>query len=120
MSKALSVDLRERVLSAISTGSSHREAADRFGVSAASVSRWRSQLKRIGHVRPGPLGGDRQSHKLEVHGGVILAKLEAKPDITLLELCAALRLDGIDVSKSAVHRFLVRHEQTRKKRLATP
>jgi hypothetical protein len=26
---------------------------------------------------------------------------------------------GISISKSALHRFLVRHEQTRKKRLAT-
>lgn len=42
MSKALSLDLRTRVLAAVSDGSSHREAAARFGVSAASVSRWRA------------------------------------------------------------------------------
>lgn len=115
MSKALSVDLRARVLSAVSSGASHREAAERFGVSAASVSRWRNLMKRSGHVRPGPLGGDRQSHKIEAHGATILAKLEAKPDITLAELCEALQQDGMAVSKSAMHRFLVRHDQTRKK-----
>lgn len=38
MSKALSVDLRERVLAAVANGA-HREVAERFGVSAASVSR---------------------------------------------------------------------------------
>lgn len=38
MSKALSVDLRVRVLAAVSAGATHREAAERFGVSAASVS----------------------------------------------------------------------------------
>jgi len=36
MSKALSLDLRTRVLSAVHAGATHREAAERFGVSAAS------------------------------------------------------------------------------------
>lgn len=40
MSKALSVDLRERAVAAAREGATHREAAERFGVSAASVSRW--------------------------------------------------------------------------------
>ncbi|MEM6971342.1 MAG: helix-turn-helix domain-containing protein, partial [Pseudomonadota bacterium] len=42
MSKALSVDLRIRVLAAVEAGASHRQAAERFGVSAACVSRWRA------------------------------------------------------------------------------
>ena len=120
MSKALSVDLRERVLSALSAGASHREAAERFGVSTASVSRWRNLKKRAGHVRPGALGGDRQSHKIEAHGATIMSRLETKPDITLAELGEVLRQDGLAFSKSALHRFLVRHDQTRKKRLAMP
>jgi len=41
MSRALSVDLRLRVLGAVAAGATHRKAAARFGVSAASVSRWR-------------------------------------------------------------------------------
>ena len=39
MVKALSVDLRTRVLAAVAGGATHREAAERFGVSAAGVSR---------------------------------------------------------------------------------
>lgn len=54
MSKALSLDLRARVLKAVADGASHREAAARFGVSAASVSRWRSLERRQGDARPGP------------------------------------------------------------------
>jgi transposase len=42
MSRALSLDLRIRVLAAVVEGRSHRAAAARFGVSAASVSRWRA------------------------------------------------------------------------------
>lgn len=38
MSKALSVDLRTRVLDAVSAGASHREAAERFGVGVASIA----------------------------------------------------------------------------------
>jgi transposase len=47
MSKALSIDLRVRVLAAVAAGASHRETGERFGVSAASVSRWRA-LERQG------------------------------------------------------------------------
>ncbi len=43
MSIALSVDLRRRVLAAVrEEGLTHRQAAERFRVSAASVSRWRA------------------------------------------------------------------------------
>jgi transposase len=120
MSKALSVDLRERVLCAVSEGATHREAAVRFGVSAASVSRWRNQQLRQGHVRPGPLGGDRTSHRNEVHAPTIMAELARKRDCTLFELRDTLASQGIVISKSALHRLLVRHNQTRKKRQATP
>ncbi len=54
MSKALSVDLRERV-AAIAAGSSCCAAALRFGVSAASVVRWATLVREVGSVAPGPL-----------------------------------------------------------------
>lgn len=60
MSKALSVDLRTRVLAAVAAGATHLEAAARFGVSAARVSRWRRLAREKGALRPGPLGGDRR------------------------------------------------------------
>jgi len=62
MSKALSVDLRIRVLAAVDGGAPHREVAERFGVSPASVSRWPNLQIWHGNVRPGALGGDRSSH----------------------------------------------------------
>ena len=67
MTKALSVDLRVRVLAAVSAGFSHREAAVRFGVSAASVSRWRALAREQGDPRPHPRGGDRRSGRIEAH-----------------------------------------------------
>ncbi|TCL88900.1 Homeodomain-like domain-containing protein, partial [Rhizobium sp. PP-WC-2G-219] len=61
MSKALSMDLRVRALAAVSQGLSHRAAAERFKVSAASISRWRKLEREQGDARPHALGGDRRS-----------------------------------------------------------
>ncbi len=80
MSRSLSVDLRIRVVAAVDGGASHREAAERFGVSATSVSRWRNLQLRQGNVRPGPLGGDRNSHKTEAHADQIMTWLGAHRD----------------------------------------
>ena len=50
MSKALSVDLRARRLAAVAKGLTHRQADERFGVSAASVGRWRGLERDQGDV----------------------------------------------------------------------
>jgi transposase len=120
MSKALSVDLRVRVLAAVAGGSTHREAAERFGVSAASVSRWRKLQREQGDVRPGPLGGDRRPGRIEAQSGVILGLIEETPDITLAELRARLADKGLVFGDGTVRRFLKRHKITRKKRPRTP
>ncbi len=92
MPQPLSFDLRSRVLAAVGTGLSCRQAAERFGVSAASAIRW-AALRRVGgDARPKPQGGDRLSHKTEAHAGLIHAALDQVPDITLPEL-KAWRLD---------------------------
>lgn len=43
--KTLSLDLRERVVAAVAGGVSRRQAAERFGASAASAIRWCSREK---------------------------------------------------------------------------
>jgi transposase len=119
MSQALSVDLRERVLKAVAEGASHRAAASRFGVSAASVSRWRALERTQGNPRPGPLGGDRRSARVEAQGGLIRELLEATPDITTEELRAALTKRGHGFGYGTLQRFFRRHGLTRKKRAGT-
>ena len=120
MSKALSVDLRSRVLAAVLGGASHRVAAARFGVSAASVSRWRALEREKGTVTPGPLGGDRRSGRLEKHHDLIRRLLAEKPDISTGELQVALRDLGHDFGYGSLWRFFKRHGLTRKKRPVTP
>ncbi len=116
MSKALSVDLRERVLRAIAEGMSGRQAGLRFGVSAASVSRWRNLALRQGNAKPGPLGGDRRSQRIEVQASVILGLVEEKPDMTLAEIRAAMLERGHAFGIGTLWRFFERHRITLKKR----
>jgi transposase len=120
MSKALSVDLRTRVLAAVAAGASHRAAATRFGVSAASVSRWRALDRRQGDVRRGPLGGDRRSGRIEGQAPLILSLLAETPDVTVEELRAALAERGHAFGYGTLQRFFARHRITRKKRPHTP
>ena len=75
MSKALSLDLRVRVLAAVEAGATHRKAGERFGVSAASVSRWRERKREEGEPHAKALGGDRRSGRTEAHHDVVLAAL---------------------------------------------
>jgi transposase len=120
MSKALSVDLRVRVLRAVSERASHREAADRFGVSAASVSRWRRREREQGAPRPLALGGDRRSKAMESQADTIMAIMAANRDITLAEIKAALAERQVAASVAGLWRFFRRHGITLKKSRRTP
>ena len=119
MGKPLSVDLRERVVAAVDGGLSRRKAAERFGVSISSAIRWTSLRRRTGEVRPTRQGGDKRSARIEAHGPLILSLMEARRDITLLELQAALAERGIGAAVSTLWRFFDRHGITLKKRPGT-
>jgi transposase len=119
MSRALSVDLRVRVVAAVADGLTHRQAAERFGVSAASVSRWRALERERGDPRPKALGGDRRSGRIEAHRATILSVLAETPDITLDELRRRLAAKGLVFGDGTVRRFLKRNQITRKKRPPT-
>jgi transposase len=116
MSTPLSLDLRVRVLAAVASGLSHRGAGERFGVSAASVSRWRALERENGSARPRPMGGDQRSHAIEAYGDLVVALYEAEPDITLQELRAALAERGVAIGYGGLWRFFERRGITVKKR----
>ena len=119
MSNALSLDLRIRVLEAVAEGSRHREAAERFGVGAASVSRWRALARAQGDPSPKAQGGDRRSGRIEAQAGLIRSLLEDRPDITIEELRRALAKRGQAFGYGTIRRFFQRHALTRKKRPRT-
>jgi transposase len=116
MSKALSLDLRVRVLAAVAGGLTHRAAGERFGVSAASVSRWRARVREQGDARPKALGGDRKSHRIEAHKEIVLAALGPDRDRTIEEMRHALAEQGLAFGFGTLQRFFRRHRITRKKR----
>ena len=120
MSKALSLDLRIRVLAAIAAGMSCRGAAERFGVSASSAIRWRSLERSVGNALPKALGGDRRSKRIEGHAMLILRLTEETPDMTLQELKQALGERGIVAGYGTLWRFFERRGITRKKRRGMP
>ena len=117
MSKALSLDLRMRLLTAVAGGLSHRQAGERFGVSAASVSRWRALERSQGDARPKALGGDRRSGRVDACKALILSLVSETPDITLEEMRRALGERGHAFGFGTIQRFFRRHRITRKKRL---
>lgn len=119
MPKMLSIDLRSRVVAAISGGMSCRQAAVRFGVSASSAIRWRALERSQGDARPKLQGGDRRSERIEKHAGRILALVEATPDMTLAEIRTTLAEEGAMFGIGTLWRFFERWRITWKKRPRT-
>ena len=91
MSKALSVDLRQRVVDAVHAGSSCQAAA-RFGVGVSSAIRWVARARTRGDLTPDKRGGNVRSRRIDQHREFLLALITAEPDLTLAEV--AERLDA--------------------------
>src|SRR5262249_5552663 len=96
MARALSLDLRERVVEAISKGLSCRQAAARFGVSASSAIRWAAQVRLGGSLAAMKQGGDPRSHHIEAEAAFILGAVVEQPDVTLAELQGKLGGRGVN------------------------
>jgi transposase len=119
MPRVLSQDLRERVVAAVDGGMSCRAAAAQFGVSAASAIRWRQLVAQHGTPAAKPQGGDRRAARIDAHASFILNAIEAKDDITLVELQVLLAERGTPVGIGTLFRSFDRHRITRKKRQRT-
>ena len=116
MTRPLSNDLRQRLISAVDSGMTRRAAAARFGVGASTAVRWVRQWRETGSVAPSPQGGDYRSHRIEVHAEEILELVDERPDITLAEITAQLEQEhGLQVALSTVWRFFERRGITLKK-----
>ncbi len=119
MTRPLSMDLRERLVSAVAGGMSRRGAASRFGVAASTAIKLVDQWRRTGDVRPRPQGGDKRSYRIEAHAEEIVALVETTPDITLGEIAAHLdEMHGLRVAPSTAWRLLDRRGMTIKKNRA--
>src|SRR5262249_13580828 len=113
MAPPLSIDLRKRVVAAVESGMSCREAATHFRVGVSSAIRWVAQARETGGVTPKPQGGDRRSQAVE-------AQAEQRILALIVALKAALATNGHAFSVSAMSRFFQRQKITLKKRPYMP
>jgi transposase len=119
MTRALSNDLRERVVAAVGAGESCRSAAARFGVSVSSVVKWSQRYRATGSVSPGKMGGHRR-RVLEPHRAFIIERINQIPHLTLHRLKDELAARGVAVSHNAVWQFLRREGLSFKKNTVRP
>lgn len=107
MPHPLSNDLRKRVVKFVEAGHSRHEAARHFGTSVSFVVNLMRLFRETDRVEPRPRGGFRHG-KLGPHRVFILRQVEARGDISMLELAAVLRqAKGVEVAPATLSRFLI-------------
>jgi transposase len=105
MARPYSEDLRVRVVRRVEAGHSVREVAETFDVSVASVVKWSQRKRRTGSAAAMAMG-NRQLRSLIGQRDWLLARIAAKPDVTLRELVAELNARAIATSYGSVWRLL--------------
>ena len=85
MGKARSDDLRKRVVAAVASGMSRRQAAARFQVRLSSAIRWVTLKVETGGIGQRPRGG-RPRSPLEPHTDWLLALIAGENDLTLAQI----------------------------------
>jgi len=109
MARPYSQDLRTRLVRIVEGGRSARSTAKLFAVSASSAIKWVQRWRREGSVAPNPIRGHRRP-LLEAHAEWILQLIEARPDLTLEEIRAALNKRGVSASVGTVWNFFDRRK----------
>ena len=67
MPKPCSLELRERVVEAIASGASRREAAEWFAVSPSSAIKWMQRQQETGEGRHQRYGGQQRPERVNAH-----------------------------------------------------
>ncbi|MEM8572868.1 MAG: IS630 transposase-related protein [Pseudomonadota bacterium] len=112
------MDLRERVLDAVSAGSSARGAAARFGIEVATAVRWMSRWRETGERGARRQGYPKRSI-LDPPEAYLLGLIEEEVDITLDEMRARPRDERrVEAARVMIWRSFDRRGITLKKRWA--
>ncbi len=115
MTRAYSMDLRKRVVDAVVSGSTVREAASRFGVGVSTVVKWHQRQRTTGSVAPKKVGGHRRPVLREQARTFIVRRIAEKPDLTVRALQAELLEQGLKVSHDTVWKGLKAEQLSCKK-----
>ena len=119
MANALSMDLRTRFKKLMEDGLRAAAAGKLLMISRATAARWGKKVREGQSLEPLPSGPKKGSGKLAPFIPFFAELIDQDPDITLVELQAAL-LDarGVRCSTSGIDGVLRRHGYRYKKRLA--
>jgi transposase len=117
MTAPLSQDLRERIVRAVADGSSIRQAAERFQVSASAAIKLMQRVRQTGSTAPAKIGGYRRP-LLEPYADWLRALVSDRKGITLREIQAALAARGVVVKALStvaemLHRLDLSHKKSR-------
>src|SRR5450759_1705828 len=117
MTKALSNDLRERVIREVDGGASARASANMFSVSPSSAVKWVRRWRDTGSFAPSLTRGHRRSPLVD-HAEWLLGLIAERADITLAEILCHARERGIVTSISSLWRFFDAREISFKKTIS--
>jgi transposase len=114
---AYSVDLRERIVAAVTSGMSRPDALRTFQISAATLGRYLKQHRESGDLTPRRHTAGRQPHIAPEQYAALRELIAATPDATLAETCHQWQQrTGVLVSQATMCRALAQIGWTRKKK----
>ena len=106
MTRAISMDLRERAMVRLAEGQSVRQVASALDVAPSSVVKWSQRLRATGSCAPAKIGGRRPGKIVGEYEVWLLERIETP--FTLRGLVSELAARGLRVDYrtvwSAVHR----------------
>lgn len=117
MGRPYSLDLRERVVGAVTRdGLSRRQAARRFEVGISTVITWVDRYEKTGSLAPGQMGGHKPKKLSGEHADWLRRRCQEEP-FTLRGLVAELAEErGLVVDYRSVWEFVHAEELSHKKR----
>ena len=119
MGRAISTDLRLRMVRGISAGKSRREVAEQFEVAPSTAVRVQARYAATGSVEPAKQGRPKGSGKLVPYRAALIEKVKAQPDITMPNLAVWLEAEhGITADPSNLSKLLCKAGFTYKKNAA--
>ncbi len=106
MAKPYSMDLRERVVSAVEeSGLTRRQAASRFGVGVSTAINWVRRYRETGSVAPGQIGGHKPKAIRGADRDWLVGRIK-EGDFTLRGLVAELAERGLKVDYRTMWNFV--------------
>ena len=116
MPAPLSMDLRQRIVRAVASGSSIREAARRFAVSPSTAIKLMQRVRATGSAAPARFGGHRRPvlapHERDLRGLVEASPTPRWPSSRASWSGARASRSGLSTMHNALRRLGLRHKKS--------